>query len=105
MKRTWLTSLGLFAALSAGSAGASAFLPGERAAYKVHFLGMPAGEARIQVGAPTRQWGTEVWPIVTDARSDSAVAFFFPVRDRFVTYWDYASSRSIGMNAPLHGGL
>jgi hypothetical protein len=24
------------------------------------------------------------------------VSFFFPIRDHFVTYWDYASSRSIG---------
>ena len=104
MKRTWLPSLGLIAALSAGSAAAGAFSPGERATYQVRFLGMPAGEARIEVRAPTQQWGTEVWPIVTDARSDSMVSFFFSVRDHFVTYWDYANARSIGSRLDAREG-
>jgi len=56
---------------------------------------MNAGVAHIVVGARTRQWGQDVWPIVTNARSDRKL-FFFPIKDRFVTYWDYSARRSIG---------
>lgn len=70
-----------------------AFGPGEQCTYTVKYLGMSAGTAQVTVGSETLQWGQPVWPIVTVARTDLV---FFPVKDRFVTYWDMASQRSLG---------
>jgi hypothetical protein len=80
---------------SALAESTSAFGPGEQSTYRVHYLGLEAGTAQITVGTETKQWGTSVLPIVTFARSSSALAFY-PIRDRFVTYWDPASDRSVG---------
>ncbi len=73
----------------------SAFGPGEQATYKVHYLGMSAGTAQITVGAESNQWGAAVWPIVTLANTESLFAMY-PVKDKFVTYWDNGKSRSVG---------
>ena len=86
------------AALAGPSAHAeamSAFGPGEQSTYRVQYLGLEAGTAQITVGTETQQWGTSVLPIVTFARSSTALAFY-PIRDRFVTYWDPVSDRSVG---------
>jgi hypothetical protein len=72
-----------------------AFGPGEQASYKVAYLGITAGSAIITVGAEMTQYGRTVWPIVTMARTDS-VAAVYPVKDKFVTYWDYEAQRSVG---------
>jgi hypothetical protein len=72
---------------------APAFGPGEQCTYTVKYLGMSAGTAQVTVGSETVQWGQPVWPIVTVARTDLV---FFPVKDRFVTYWDRAAQRSLG---------
>lgn len=79
----------------ASDGAASAFGPGEQSTYKVQYLGVSAGTAQITVGATTTQWGQKVWPIVTLANTDSILAVY-PVRDRFVTYWDMSASRSVG---------
>ena len=49
----------------------------------------------MTVGAEISQWGTGVLPIVSVATSDPKLVFY-PIRDRFVTYWDPATARSIG---------
>lgn len=72
-----------------------AFGPGEQSTYRINYLGMSAGTAQLTVGAETRQWGLPVWPIVTLAKTDSLFAIY-PVRDRFITYWDSAAARTIG---------
>jgi hypothetical protein len=77
------------------AARGAAFGPGEQATYKVHYLGMTAATALITVGSETQQWGTEVWPIVAMVRTESMFAMY-PVKDKFITYWDAAKSRSIG---------
>lgn len=87
-------ALGLASGALANDRPAS-FGPGEQSTYQVHYLGMNAGVAHILVGARTTQWGQDVWPIVTNARSDRKL-FFFPIRDRFVTYWDFSAQRTIG---------
>lgn len=73
----------------------TAFAPGEQSTYQIHYLGMNAGVAHIVVGPRTSQWGQDVWPITTHARSDRKL-FFYPIRDRFVSYWDYSADRTIG---------
>ena len=80
---------------SAQGTGVSAFGPGEQASYRVHYLGMTAGSAQVTVGAPMRQWGKDVWPIVSLAKSD-AVAGVWPVKDKYVSYWDFNSQRVLG---------
>jgi hypothetical protein len=73
----------------------SAFGPGEESAYAINYLGVTAGTVRITVGAQSNQWGRDVFPIVTQARTENLVDLF-PVRDKFVTYWDPAKERSVG---------
>jgi hypothetical protein len=101
MNRTLGLALGV-ALSSIASAGAveqstmqSAFGPGEQMTYRVNYLGVTAGTATITVGAEMRQWGRQVWPVVTVAQTESLAAIY-PIRERFITYWDFASHRSIG---------
>ncbi|MBM7114964.1 DUF3108 domain-containing protein [Archangium primigenium] len=86
--------LGSGVALAQGNSP-SAFGPGEQASYRVQYLGLTAGTAQVTVGAPMRQWGKDVWPIVSLARSE-AVAGVWPVKDKYVSYWDYNTSRVLG---------
>jgi hypothetical protein len=72
-----------------------AFGPGEQALYRVQYLGVTAGTAQITVGAPMKQWGTEVLPIVSVARSDPALGVW-PIKDKFVSYWHAEGQRSLG---------
>lgn len=92
------SSLIIVALLLAGVAGAqqeSAFGPGEQSTYVVSYLGIRAGKAQITVGAPTQQWGENVIPLVAYAKTDSMGAVF-PVQDKFVSWWDPATHRTVG---------
>lgn len=76
-------------------ARASSFGPGEQTVLRVDYSGIKAGTATITVGGPSKQGETTVWPIVTLA--DSAALFsVFPLHDKFVSWWDPGSSRSVG---------
>lgn len=93
---TWGVALAAaFATTSAMAASISAFGPGEQATYRVQYLGLEAGTAQITVGTQTHHLGNQVLPIVTLARSSSALDFY-PIRDKFVTYWDPSTDRSLG---------
>lgn len=72
-----------------------AFGPGEQVKYSVSYLGVIAGSATVTVGAEMKQWGQAVWPLVTVARSES-VADVYPIRERFVSYWDERGQRTVG---------
>jgi hypothetical protein len=72
-----------------------AFGPGEQSLYRVQYLGVTAGTAQITVGAPMKQWGEQVWPIVSVAKSDPALGAW-PIKDKFVSYWSAASQRTLG---------
>jgi hypothetical protein len=85
-------ALGLFAPMVAS---AQAFSPGEQCTYRINYLGLRGGTAQITVGLRTSQWGQEVWPIVTIAKTDPGVPFY-TLRDKFVTYWDPARQRTVG---------
>jgi hypothetical protein len=73
-----------------------AFGPGEQAIYRVQYLGVTAGTAQVTVGAPMKQWGAEVVPIVSVAKSDPSIGGVWPIKDKFVTYWHAESQRSLG---------
>lgn len=72
-----------------------AFGPGEQALYRVQYLGVTAGTAQVTVGAPMKQWGTQVWPIVSVAKSDPVIGVW-PIKDKFVSYWHSEGQRSLG---------
>jgi hypothetical protein len=94
----WMVGVG---ALGAGALASAedprtyAFGPGEQTTYKVHYLGITAGSAQVTVGAEMSQQGQMVWPIVTLAKTDS-IAAVYPVKDKFVTYWDFTQQRTVG---------
>lgn len=73
----------------------SAFGPGEQTTYEVSYLGVCAGTAQVTVGARASKWGQEVYPIVAVAKTDPKL-FVYPVKDRFVTYWQPDSQRTLG---------
>jgi hypothetical protein len=73
----------------------SAFGPGEQARYSVKYLGLTAGTAQVTVGAPMKQWGKDVWPIISVAKSDASEAVW-PIKQKFVTYWEDAQQRVLG---------
>ncbi|KFA90188.1 DUF3108 domain-containing protein [Archangium violaceum] len=90
-----LLSLLLSGAALAQGGPRSAFGPGEQARYRIQYLGMTAGSAQVTVGAPMKQWGKDVWPIVSLARSE-AIAGVWPVKDKYVSYWDFGAQRVLG---------
>ncbi|MBX7114637.1 MAG: DUF3108 domain-containing protein [Myxococcaceae bacterium] len=79
----------------AGAAERSAFGPGEQLTYDVSYLGVTAGWAQVTVGATMQQYGAEVWPIVCLAKTTS-LADMYPVRDRFISFWEPRQRRSVG---------
>lgn len=90
----------LFSLLLSGSSLAqgearTAFGPGEQARYRVQYLGVTAGSAQVTVGAPMKQWGQEVWPIIAVAKTES-VAGVWPIKDKYVSYWDFGAQRVLG---------
>ncbi|HYO68428.1 MAG TPA: DUF3108 domain-containing protein [Archangium sp.] len=90
-----LLSLLMSGAALAQGGTPSAFGPGEQARYRIQYLGVTAGSAQVTVGAPMKQWGKEVWPIVSLARSES-IAGVWPVKDKYVSYWDFGTQRVLG---------
>jgi hypothetical protein len=89
--------LAVLAALPQPARGATVpFTPGEELVYEVEALGMNAGKARISVGAAADRDGSSAWPIVVWARTDSLFDAVYPVRDRFVSWWEPDSGRALG---------
>ncbi|MER2564094.1 MAG: DUF3108 domain-containing protein [Myxococcaceae bacterium] len=73
------------------------FGPGEQATYEVSFLGVPSGIAQITVGLRTDQYGARVLPLVCVGQTTS-LANVFPIKDRFVSYFDPAQKKSVGVD-------
>lgn len=75
---------------SSGPEGIEAlpFGPGEEAVFQMKTLGLRAGTAQFDIGAATEVNGVSVWPIVMVARSEGLAETMFPVRERFVSFWD-----------------
>jgi hypothetical protein len=67
---------------------ASPFGPGEELLFQVKALGIKSGTAQFNVGAPEEVEGHSAWPIVMVARSTGLTDSVFPIRDRFVSFWD-----------------
>ncbi len=71
----------------------SAFGPGEQSVFEVSYLGVPTGTVVVTVGLPMEQFGQPIWPIVCTAQTDLSI---YPVRDRYISYWDWNQNRNIG---------
>ncbi|HYI02448.1 DUF3108 domain-containing protein [Hyalangium sp.] len=85
----------MFSSVALAQEAGQAFGPGEQALYRVQYLGVTAGTAQITVGAPMKQWGQQVWPIVSVAKSDPVIGVW-PIKDKFVSYWHSEGQRSLG---------
>jgi hypothetical protein len=77
------------------AAETTAFGPGEQVVYRTTYLGLPAGDIQVTVGAEFPDL-PGVWPIVLLARSDIAL-FFFPIKDKMVLRWDSVHSQAAAM--------
>ncbi len=73
----------------------SAFGPGEEMTYVVRYLGLEAGTAVVTTGAPVTMGERQAWPIVALAGTES-VFKLYPVRDKFVTFWDPDTHQTLG---------
>ena len=82
-------------AMAQGSSANPAFGPGEQSQYRVKYLGVTAGTAQVTVGAPMKQWGEEVWPIIALARSQDVIGVWH-IKDKFVSYWQAGGQRVLG---------
>ncbi len=98
MKRTavWLALLLSTGALAETSQKlVSVFGPGEQTTYEVSYLGIVAGQAQLTVGWKMEQFGHEVWPLVCLGETRN-VGVVWPIRDRFISYWDPLERRTVG---------
>jgi hypothetical protein len=88
-------AVALFAALPALGAEPvkSAFYPGEQSVFDVSYLGVPTGTVTVTVGMKMEQFGKPIWPLVCTAQTDLSI---YPVRDRYISYWDTGLNRNIG---------
>ena len=85
----------LFSGVALAQTADKAFGPGEQSLYRVQYLGVTAGTAQVTVGAPMKQWGQDVLPIVSLARSDPSLGIW-PIKDKFVAYWSTQAQRTVG---------
>ncbi len=95
MGSKWLLLGVVLASVSAGAAERSVFGPGEQLTFEVSLLGIPAGKAQVTVGWEMEQFGASVWPLVCVGET-AHVAQAFNVKDRFVSYFDPSTGRSLG---------
>jgi hypothetical protein len=85
----------LFSGVALAQNANKAFGPGEQSLYRVQYLGVTAGTAQVTVGSPMKQWGQQVLPIVSLAKSDPSLGIW-PIKDKFVSYWHPETQRSVG---------
>ncbi len=80
---------------SAFAAPRSAFGPGEQTTYEVRYFGVPAGLGQITVGWSLEKEDHTVWPLICVGETTS-IAQVYQVHDRFTSYWDPLTQRSVG---------
>jgi hypothetical protein len=88
-------ALSLAAAVVPTAAPSLGFGPGESLSYAVTNLGAPAGTARIDVGAAALRAGAAAWPLVVTVRSEGLAEKLYPVRERYVDWWDPATALAV----------
>lgn len=91
----------LLAGLAQAGDVTSVFGPGEQTTYEVSYMGLSAGRAEITVGWTMDQFGREVWPLVCVGETTDLGAVY-PIKDRFITYWDPRERKSMGADFIVH---
>ena len=94
----WVLGLMVISGLALADVGkpvTSVFGPGEQTTYDVSYMGITAGRAELTVGWSMEQFGREVWPLVCVGETTDLAALY-PVKDRFITYWDPVERRTMG---------
>lgn len=64
------------------------FRVGERLRFAVSWFGIPAGTSELAVAERTTYRGTSVLHLTSTARSNRVFSLFYPVEDRFESFWD-----------------
>jgi hypothetical protein len=67
------------------------FTPGEELRYEVDVLGVPSGVTQVSVGSEELVADHRTWPIVVTARTEGAGEALYQVRERYVSFWDFAN--------------
>lgn len=98
----FFASMLALAALPA-TAEAKAFGPGEVLDFETEYLGITVGRAQLMVGSPTRVSGEKVMPLVVFAKTDP-VFVLFPVKDKFVSWWNPETKISLGLDIAAEEG-
>lgn len=62
--------------------------PGERLVYDVRYMGIPAGEAIMEVLDPKELKGRQAYHVVSTVESNEFVSLFYPVNNRIETFID-----------------
>ncbi|MBI2881798.1 MAG: DUF3108 domain-containing protein [Candidatus Tectomicrobia bacterium] len=81
-----------------GAAWAEGPLPfrvGERLTFSVTWFGIPAGTSELSVAGRTTYAGTPVFRLTSTARSNEVFSLFYPVDDRFESFWDPAKGHPL----------
>ena len=65
--------------------------PGEEIEWRVDFLGVKTGRARLAVGRPEG----DIWPVIAQAKTEG-VARLLEIKEHFVSYWDALERQSKG---------
>lgn len=85
------------------AAAAKAFGPGEVLNFDCEYLGITVGRAQIMVGSQTSVSGQKVLPLVVFAKTDP-VFVLFPVKDKFVSWWNPETKISLGLDLTADEG-
>ncbi len=64
------------------------FQMGERLVYKVSYMGIPAGEAVMEVSKKIQFKGREAYHIISTVESNDFISVFYPVKDRVESFVD-----------------
>jgi hypothetical protein len=65
--------------------------PGEEIEWRVDYLGVKTGRARMSVGRPEG----DIWPVIAQARTEG-VGKIVEIKEHFVSYWHALEQRSRG---------
>jgi hypothetical protein len=78
-------------AIGDAAPGDAGLAPGEEIEWRVDFLGVKTGRARLAVGRPEG----EIWPVIAQAKTEG-VATLLQIKEHYVSYWHSAERRSNG---------
>jgi hypothetical protein len=69
----------------------AAVAPGEVIEWRVDYLGVKTGRARLAVGRPEG----DIWPVIAQAKTDG-IGKLLDIKEHYVSYWNSGERRSSG---------